>query len=53
MSEEHKDKTTKEIQIEITNLCRAKFKEPYFDELTRKQVDSLIFELWKELKSRE
>lgn len=47
------DLTTAQLLEQYSNIVRSKFRKPYLDEENRKSIDSVIFAMWQELKSRK
>jgi len=43
-------KEVMEMQVELTNLVRAKFNEPYLDTESRNMIDSNIMEIYERIK---
>lgn len=44
---------TKELLSQFTALVNSKFQKPYLDNDGRKNIDSIIFEIWKEIQRRK
>lgn len=41
------------LEKQMAMLAKSKFTPPYLSEIDRKQVDSIIFDIWQELQKRK